>query len=235
MLYLNYSIGVDMKWVSNSINESKTLKDHYKLHGIDIIVKDNLPEQIDISFVIKYITTRIPHFLLSGIDIIYIGQFEMLINREVNALYEDGAIYVTNNQQDEMDMIDDIVHELAHAVENIYSEIIYGDELLEREFLLKKHQLINVLTSNNQPLPPAQFRFSLGFDQEIDDYLYKELGYTALWNYIVGIFPSPYSATSIREYFARGFEEYYLGDRKSLTKNNSVLYSKLQELANLEE
>jgi hypothetical protein len=213
MLYLNYSIGVDMKWVSNSINESKNLKDHYKLHGIDIIVKDNLPEQIDISFVIKYITTRIPHFLLSGIDIIYIGQFEMLIDREVNALYEDGAIYVTNNQQDEMDMIDDIVHELAHAVENIYSEIIYGDELLEREFFLRKRQLINVLASNNQPLPPAQFRFSLGFDQET----------------------SPYSATSIREYFARGFEEFYLGDRKSLTKNNSVLYSKLQELANLEE
>ena len=75
----------------------------------------------------------------------------------------------------------------------------------------------------------------MNFDQDIDDYLYKEVGYTPLWNYVNGIFPSPYAATSIREYFARGFEEYFIGDRKSLTKNNIVLYSKLQELADLEE
>ena len=107
-----------MKWISNSINESKILKDHYTLHSIDIIVKDTLPDNIDIEFVIKYITARVPQFLISGIDIIYVGQFNDLIQKGVNALYEDGAIYITNNQTDEMDMIDDIVHELAHAVEN---------------------------------------------------------------------------------------------------------------------
>ena len=40
-----------MKWISNSINESKSLKDHYTLHSIDIIVKDALPDNIDIDFV----------------------------------------------------------------------------------------------------------------------------------------------------------------------------------------
>ena len=59
-----------MKWISNSIKESRILKDHYALHSIDIIVKDTLPDNVDIDFVIKYITTRIPKFLITGVDII---------------------------------------------------------------------------------------------------------------------------------------------------------------------
>lgn len=224
-----------MKWISNSINESKSLRNHYKLHSIDIIVKDSLPENVDIDFVIKYVTARIPDFLIDGVDIIYVGQFESLIQREVNALYEDGAIYITNDQDDEMDMIDDLVHELAHSNENRFADIIYGDGKLEEEFLRKRTFLSRVLKHVGETPPPPQFLVSLNFDQDIDDYLYKEVGYTALWNYVNGIFPSPYAATSIREYFARGFEEYFIGDRKSLTKNNIVLYSKLQELADLEE
>jgi hypothetical protein len=70
-----------------------------------------------------------------------------LIEKGVNALYEDGAIYITNNQTDEMDMIDDIVHELAHSVENNFPDVIYGDGKLEAEFLRKKtcFQLSRVL------------------------------------------------------------------------------------------
>jgi len=224
-----------MKWISNSINESKSLRNHYKLHSIDIIVKDSLPENIDIDFVIKYVTARIPDFLIDGVDIIYVGQFESLIQREVNALYEDGAIYITNDQDDEMDMIDDLVHELAHSNEDRFADIIYGDGKLEEEFLRKRTFLSRVLKHVGETPPPPQFLVSLNFDQDIDDYLYKEVGYTPLWNYVNGIFPSPYAATSIREYFARGFEEYFIGDRKSLTKNNIVLYSKLQDLVELEE
>ena len=223
-----------MKWISNSINESKSLRNHYKLHSIDIIIKDQLPDNVDIDFVIKYITARVPDFLISGIDIIYVGQFDFLIEKGVNALYEDGAIYITNNQSDEMDMIDDIVHEIAHAVENIFTELVYGDGKLEIEFYNKRNQLYSVL-DNAGFTPPPQFIVTTSYDKGIDDFLYKQVGYTALWSYVIGIFPSPYAATSLREYFARGFEEYYIGDRKSLTKNNIVLYSKLQELADLEE
>ena len=223
-----------MKWISNSINESRILKDHYKLHSIDIIIKDQLPENVDIDFVIKYITARVPNYLISGIDIIYVGQFDFLVEKGVNALYEDGAIYITNDQTDEMDMIDDIVHEIAHSVENNFVEIVYGDDKLEIEFYNKRNQLYAVMDKQGIT-PPPQFIVTTSYDKAIDDFLYKSVGYTALWNYIIGIFPSPYAATSLREYFARGFEEYFIGDRKSLTKNNIVLYSKLQELADLEE
>ena len=224
-----------MNWVEKSVNQSKKLKDHYKLHDIDIIVKDQLPDHVNIDFVMKYISSRVPSFLLRGIDVVYIGQFENLILNKVNALYEDGAIFITNNQSDDADMIDDIVHEIAHAVEDNYTDLIYGDFNMQKEFLAKRKQLYNLLSKHGVNKPPTQFLTALSYDQQIDDYLYKEIGYTALWNYVVGIFPSPYAATSLREYFARGFEEYFIGDRKSLTKGFNVLYSKLQDLVELEE
>ena len=126
-----------MNWVEKSVNQSKKLKDHYKLHDIDIIVKDQLPDHVNIDFVMKYISSRVPSFLLRGIDVVYIGQFENLILNKVNALYEDGAIFITNNQSDDADMIDDIVHEIAHAVEDNYTDLIYGDFNMQKEFLAK--------------------------------------------------------------------------------------------------
>jgi len=224
-----------MKWINKSIEESKSLKDHYNLHEIDIIIKDTLPDHIDMDFVMKYISTRVPSYLLRGIDIIYVGQFDFLINKQANALYEDGAIYITNDQSDDADMVDDIVHEIAHAVEDNWTDLIYGDNQLQREFLRKRKDLYGVLLNNNQTPPPPQFLASLSYDEAIDDYLYKEIGYTALWSYVSGIFPSPYAATSLREYFARGFEEYFIGDRKSLTNGFNVLYSKIEDLVELEE
>ena len=42
-----------MNWLEESVKRSKKLKDHYMLRGIDIYVKDQLPQDIDVDFVIK--------------------------------------------------------------------------------------------------------------------------------------------------------------------------------------
>ena len=42
-----------MNWIGKSVKESKNLKDHYSLHEIDIIVKDPLPDHMDMDFVMK--------------------------------------------------------------------------------------------------------------------------------------------------------------------------------------
>ena len=64
-------------------------------------------------------------------------------------------------------------------------------------------------------------------------FLYREVGYPLMTSLTMGLFVSPYAATSIREYFARGFEEYYLGDRKYLTKISPMVYNKVQYLDDL--
>ena len=43
------------------------------------------------------------------------------------------------------------------------------------------------------------------------------------------LFINPYAATSLREYFATGFEEYILGDHKELEIVSSKLYKKIKE------
>jgi hypothetical protein len=225
-----------MSWLENSIKEAKKMKDHYKMQGVDIFIKDKLINDIDVDFVIRYISTRLPQYLMTSIDIIYIGNFKMLVDREVTAIYEDGAIYITNEQDSEMDMIDDLIHEIAHSNEKRFQEIIYGDGKLEIEFLAKRRILQNILLNQDKKYKvPIHFAIDPTFSTKIDDFLYKEVGYSALWQMVPGVFPSPYAATSLREYFARGFEEYYMGRPQELKNICPVLYSKMYNLHNMED
>jgi hypothetical protein len=224
-----------MSWLETSIKKSKILKDHYKLRGVDIFIKDALSEDIDFDFVVRYVAARLPEHLFSNVDIIYVGRFQDLIDREVNAAYEHGAIYITNEQDSEMDIIDDLIHEIAHSNEPKYQDVIYGDKKLEAEFLAKRKALYNILKRNKKYRIPIKFLVDPGHSQEIDDFLYKDVTYNALWQMVPGIFPSPYAATSLREYYARGFEEYFMGEKQDLKQICPVLYYKMQDLENVED
>ena len=126
-------------------------------------------------------------------------------------------------------MISDIIHELAHSVEEKYTEFIYDDSMLKEEFLKKRRTLHTILDAYNYN-PPVALRTSIHYEKDIDLYLYKSVGYESLWNLISGIFPSPYSATSLREYFAIGFEFYFMKDKSSIRKICPALYSKFESL-----
>ena len=132
-------------WITESAKKGRRLKDVYRLGGVDVYIKDKLPENIDPDFVFNYISARVPFYLTRNVDIIYIGQFPQMKKREINAFYEDGAIYVTNNQDEEMDMIDDIIHELAHAVERNNEELIYGSGRIQSEFKAKRRNLYTII------------------------------------------------------------------------------------------
>ena len=71
------------------------------------------------------------------------------------------------------------------------------------------------------------------YRKETESYLYDEVGYPALSSAIVGIYNTTYAAVSVREYFARGFEEYVLGDPIDLKKLSPILFSKMNELMSL--
>jgi hypothetical protein len=220
-------------WIVESAKKGSRLKDTYVMNGVQVFIKDKLPEDINPDFVFKYINARIPFHLTTGIDIVYIGKFPEMIDREINAFYEDGAIYVTNEQDEEMDMIDDIIHELAHAVEINNDEIIYGSGSLQREFLAKRKNLTTRLADLYDI--PSDFELNIDYDREIDDFLYKTVGYEVLNQMVSNIFVSGYAATSVSEYFARGFEEYFIGEKTRLRKISPVLYKIIDELVHLED
>ena len=223
-----------MNWLEESVKRSKKLRTHYMLKDVDIYIKDRLPEGIDVDFVIRYVAKHLPNHVLSNIDIIYVGHFQDLVDRDVNALWQNGAIYITNEQDSEMDMIDDLIHEIAHSNEKQYEQLIYEDRKLEQEFLQRRKKLALILKDKGLGVPTG-FIYNAEYDKMIDDYLYEKITYDTLWQLIPGIFPSPYAVTSLREYWARGFEDFYMGKREELKQISPVLFSKLMQLNNLED
>ena len=198
-------------WIKESAKKGKKLRDMYNLSGVDVYIKDRTPDNINDEFVFEYINARIPFHLTTGVDIIYVGEFPEMIEREIDAYYEDGAIYVTNKQEEEMDMIDDIIHELAHAVERNNEHLVYGTGALQREFKAKRRNLYTIIQDMYDV--PDSFLSDIEYNKEIDNFLYRVVGYDILNQMVANIFVSGYAATSVSEYFARGFEEYFIGDK----------------------
>ena len=68
------------------------------------------------------------------------------------------------------------------------------------------------------------------YEKKLDYFLHKVVGYDMLGHVINGIFVSPYSVTSLREYWAKGFEHYLLGKSYDLKDICPVLYNKIDQL-----
>ena len=55
-----------------------------------------------------------------------------------------------------------------------------------------------------------------GVKTNLDNFLYREVGYEKIRNISSNMFLGAYSVTSLSEYFATSFENYYLNNRKVL-------------------
>ena len=211
-------------------SDAKSKIKEYSLFGeISVYVKDPLPKNIDLDRVLKKIQQKIPRAFFSEVDSILIGQFREFYEKKVNAFYLDGAIYLTNLQDDEGDIIDDIVHEVGHAVEHLFSGPIYDDTSLREEFLSKRKKLYYILLSEGYDVDKEEF-LDINFCENFDDLLYTKIGYPILKNLSAGLFLSPYSITSIREYFSIGFEKFFLENPYEIQKTCPRLYQKIYEL-----
>jgi len=212
-------------WIQESIKRSQRMKDQFVVNHVSVFIKDMLPEGVSPEFVFDYVSSRIPFVLTKNIDVIYVGQFPEMKERDINAYYDNDAIYVTNEQDDEMDMIEDIIHEISHAVEHYNRDFIYGDGNLQREFIAKRKRLSALLSQKYEV--PSDFNVNFEYDRAIDDFLYRDVGYDALNQICVGIFSSAYAATSISEYWAKGFEDLFIGEKSNIKNLSPVLYNRM--------
>ena len=129
----------------SSANSKKNHKERVFLDGISVIVKDSFTTDIDLDSILLKLKKSIPHFLFHNVEAIYIGQFKELRERDLNAAYMDGALYLTNEQVSERNMLEDIVHELAHSIEELANFDMYSDNKLNTEFLAKRMKLKSIL------------------------------------------------------------------------------------------
>jgi hypothetical protein len=205
----------------------------YSLFGdIQVYVKDSFTSDVDMSMVIKKLEQTIPRDFTYGVELIIIGQFDDLNKRDVKAAFMDGAIYVTNDQKSLDDVFDDIVHEISHSIEKTHASILFSDGKVVREYLGKKRRLVDLLTASGLLVPP-DVADSIEYNKAFDEFLHFELGYEKVGNYTKGLFIDSYAAVSLSEYFATGFESYYVDkDGAYLTKISPALHEKIEVLTN---
>lgn len=213
----------------SSTNSKKSHKERVFLDNIHVLIKDQFTADINLDKVLNKVKNSIPHFLFQNVEAIYIGQFKELKERDLNAAYMDGALYLTNEQKSEVNMLEDIVHEIAHSIEELASFDMYIDNKLNREMAIKRAKLKQILKDNKFDVSKHDF-LNIEYNKKFDMYLYEEVGYPILNTLTVGLYCSPYGATSIREYFANGFEFFFLKDRELVKQVCPQLYKKLLEI-----
>ena len=220
-------------YLNTSFQQSLKERKEYYLYDIPMYIINKFPDSIDVPYLIDELRDLIPFEFMEGIEGIYVGQFPDFEERDIQAVLKDNAIYLSNfpdqENVDEEKIIKHIVHEIAHHQEEKNYYEIYGDEKIEKEYVGKKKRLLHILRANGISFAGmGKLFFSEDYVDELDDFLFKQLGYDTLSQITPGLFLSPYSVTSLREYFATGFEEYVNGDRAYLKEICPQLYDKLE-------
>tara|TARA_Y100000310_G_scaffold101532_1_gene99623 strand:+ start:479 stop:1090 length:612 start_codon:yes stop_codon:yes gene_type:complete len=200
----------------------------YYIYNIPVFSFEEPQESVDIGTFCKDIENIVPANLLKYIEVVYIGEFKGLQNK--NAAYSNGGIYMTADEPTNFDMIENFVHEVAHSLEGDKGWLIYDDSLLN-EFLGKRRRLRSILEQEGYHISPELYTFT-EYNKTFDEFLANEVGYPRLLNLTMGLFVSPYGATSIQEYFANGFEKYFLDGPDTIRDISPVLYEKIDTILN---
>ena len=205
------------------------LNREYHIHHIPVFVFGETEPQVDIPAFCEQIIEMLPRSVLRNIDVCYISDSPVLDGR--NAAYSDGAIYMKLDEPTNEDMIENFVHEVAHAVELEDPHFIYDDRLIA-EFAGKRSRLYHLLIAQGFDEMPQRRYDYLEYNKAFDDFLANVVGYPTLLNITMGLFCSPYAATSIQEYFANGFEKYFTESPRYVKNISPVLYQKVVAILN---
>ena len=225
-----------MEKMKNDILLEKFVKDkqdskiEYLVYNrLPIIIRDQLTNNIDLDHLVTILEDILPREFTNDLDSIIILDSKIFDQREVNAFYHDRKLYVSNKQDNLDDLLDDILHEYAHALEAKYSDLLYSDQQIKDEFMLKRSRLSRAIGYQGFDINAYDFN-NIEYNKEFDNFLYKDVSYELIDNLTNhGLFISPYAATSLREYFAVGVEEYLLGNKEELKAISPALFFKIEE------
>ncbi len=219
-----------MQQSTNKILSEK--KRFYFNRGIEFIIKDPMPVDIDMEKIIGLLISNLPEASYEGLNNLYIGKFDILDKRKLTALHLRDNIYIDNEKvSNEKDLLDDIIHEFAHRFEENNSEQIYEDGSIANEFLGKRNRLYDLIKQEVEQEDDKEINYfdfiNTEYNEDFDKFLYKKIGYTKIRNLAPTLFIRPYAATSLREYFATGFEDFYLEGGQQLKNISPILYNKI--------
>lgn len=214
-------------------NKKAQDRNEYMLFNVPVYVINKFPSNIKINNILDSVKDIINKKYLDRLDAIYIGDFKDLNRRDIQSMLKDDAIWISSNNVKnvitEPLVVENIIHEIAHLLEEKYQSQIYGDGKLEREYDSKKNRLFHLLKNEGYDIDLNLF-FSDDMLKEFDNFLYKVVGYDKISLLTAGLFLSPYSITTIREYFASGMLDYLTNDNSYIDEISPVLYSKIKQI-----
>jgi len=214
-------------------NKKAQDRNEYMLFNVPVYVINKFPSNIKINNILDSVKDIINKKYLDRLDAIYIGDFKDLNRRDIQSMLKDDAIWISSNNVKnvitEPLVVENIIHEIAHLLEEKYQSQIYGDRKLEREYNSKKNRLFHLLKNEEYDIDLELF-FSDDMLKEFDNFLYKVVGYDKISLLTAGLFLSPYSITTIREYFASGMLDYLTNDNSYIDEISPVLYSKIKQI-----
>jgi hypothetical protein len=170
----------------------------------------NMKNEMDLSKQIAILNRVLPSHFMKYIDSVYLGDFPELKQRKVQAAFMDDCIYIDSFENSD-DFLKFVVHEMAHSLFPLHTNAV------EKEFIAKREILCDIMDSRDIQFPENMY-YEFEHDENIDKFLHSELGYDKLGQLAQGIFLSPYSITSISEYWCIGFEVFFL-EQQSFIKS----------------
>ena len=200
----------------------------YYIYDIPVFVLQEPENTVTLPALCEEVENVLPRRVFRNIDVIYIGDFKELQGR--NAAFSNGAIYMSCLEPTNFDMLENVVHEAAHSLENSYGMQIYTVDL-ETEFLGKRRRLCSLLSARGYDVND-KLCADAEYSEKFDEFLSTEVGYPTLVSLTMGLFVTPYAATSLQEYFANGFEKYFLDSPRAIEKISPILYQKIEEIIN---
>lgn len=225
--------------MQQSVNKILSEKRNFYFNrGIEFVIKDPLPKDIDIEKVMGLLRANLPVSSYDGIKNVYFGKFKILDKRQLTALHHKDNIYIDSAEAtSEKEVLDDLVHEFAHRFEENNSEDIYEDGKIINEFIGKRNRLYDLmlqdsdiqLTTKDNKINYFDF-LNTDYDKELDIFFHDKVGYEKIRNLAPTLFIRPYAVTSLREYFATGFEDYYLEGGQQLKNISPILYGRIDAL-----
>lgn len=193
---------------------------------IPVIIQDQ--PSYDLEGVVSSLKTTVPYSMVKDLDYVVVANSKHLTDRELDSVFEDGVMYLSPEIENDEEALLTMVHEIAHSVEESFPQI-YEDQTIETEFIGKRVKLSQILQSRNVDIAGLDF-VSAEYSEKFDDFLYLQVGYPLLRSLTSGLFMSPYAITSVREYFADAFEEYFLRDPMGVKLMSPAVYYKIEEL-----
>jgi len=163
---------------------------------------------------------RLPAFLYSEVNKIYIYNAEDLDNYDLDSSYGNRIIKIDSSKiESRKDLMKSLIHELYHSIQlSIKNKFSKQFEEVCLEYLNKKKHILDIFKNDPRFKPPEQVYYTnIFYNEDFDNYLYNIIGYKVINNRLKDYFPSSYSITSIDEYIATCFEIFYFENNKWLS------------------